>query len=75
LPILYDWWSFFLCHLNLTFYEFVTVDGLVKRARSVTPAQAGVQNIRKTLDCGLRHNDGYGVFLTFYEAINTDTDT
>jgi hypothetical protein len=30
----------------------------LNQARSVTPAQAGVQNILKTLDTGFRRHDG-----------------
>jgi hypothetical protein len=28
LPILYDWWSFFLCHRNLTFYGCINFKGM-----------------------------------------------
>jgi len=42
--------------------ELLNHDDLVKSPKFVTPAKAGVQNIMKRLDCGLRHNDGYGDF-------------
>jgi hypothetical protein len=47
------------------------VQGFVEK-RFVTPAKAGVQNIKinkiiNTLDSGLRRNDGFGVFHAFQQ--------
>ncbi len=36
----------------------------------VTPAKAGVQNIGKRLDCGLRRGDSYGDFQLFSRLIS-----
>jgi len=41
-----------------------------KAQRNVTPAQAGVQNLLKALDSGLRRNDGNRQFQAFCETIN-----
>jgi len=38
----------------------------------VTPAYAGVQNMLKILDTGLRRYDGKFDFSTFYDFINFD---
>jgi len=34
------------------------------------PANAGIQNILKILDPGVRRDDGISEFRTFYRAIN-----
>ena len=47
------------------FYAYVKKDDLVKSPVLVTPAQAGVKNILKLLDSGLRQNDGHAVFRLF----------
>jgi hypothetical protein len=39
---------------------------------NVTPAQAGVQNLLKALDSGLRRNDGNWQFQTFCEIVKLD---
>jgi hypothetical protein len=38
----------------------------------VTPAEAGVQNIRKELDSGFRRNDDHGTKRIFYEPIKNE---
>jgi hypothetical protein len=48
-------WNFLLCHQNLTFYETVKLDGLVKSQKTpflVIPAKAGIQLYQYVLDAG-----------------------
>jgi len=47
-------------------YEFV------KNLKTVTPAEAGVQNSLKLLDSRFRGNDKNGEVTTFYETIKDD---
>ena len=45
-------------------------DDLVKSLKTVTPAEAGVQNSLNLLDSRFRGNDKNGEITTFYETIN-----
>ena len=61
--------------INMTFsafYEVVKVDTLVKRRKSVTPAKAGVQNMRISVDSRFRGNDNKGHLSACYEAVKVD---
>ena len=44
-------------------------DDLVKSLKTVTPAEAGVQNSLNLLDSRFRGNDKNGEVATFYETI------
>jgi hypothetical protein len=44
-------------------------DDLVKSLKTVTPAEAGVQNYLNLLDSRFRENDKIGEIKTFYETI------
>ena len=46
-------------------------DDLVKSLKTVTPAEAGVQNSLNLLDSRFRGNDKNGEITTFYETIIT----
>jgi hypothetical protein len=59
-----------LCHLRSFAFNQWNIDETVKSAVFVTPAKAGVQNLLKTLDCGLGRNDSNERFSTYYEIIN-----
>ena|GEM_PF-1315304 len=48
----------------------VNIDDLVKSLKTVTPAEAGVQNYLNLLDSRFRENDKIGEITTFYETIN-----
>jgi hypothetical protein len=45
-------------------------DDLVKSLKTVTPAEAGVQNSLNLLDSRFRGNGKNGEIATFYETIN-----
>ena len=56
---------------NLTFYEFVNFDGIVKSRKIpvfVIPAQAGIQENQILLDSRLRGGDGFQDFLQDHQA-------
>ena len=48
------------------------IDDLVKSLKTVTPAEAGVQNSLNLLDSRFRGNDKNGEIATFYETIMID---
>jgi len=54
------------------FYEVVKVDTLVKSRKSVTPAKAGVQNMRISVDSRFRGNDNKRPVSTCYEVVKVD---
>jgi len=51
-------------------HQYWNNDGLVKSLKTVTPAEAGVQNYLNLLDSRFRENDKIGEIKTFYETIN-----
>ena len=53
------------------FYLFKD-DEFVKNLKTVTPAEAGVQNSLNLLDSRFRGNDKNGEVTTFYETIKDD---
>ncbi len=50
-------------------WEKVKLNDLVKSLKTVTPAEAGVQNSLNLLDSRFRGNDKNGEIATFYEFI------
>jgi hypothetical protein len=48
------------------------VDALVKSQKSVTPAKAGVQNMRISVDSRFRGNDNKGRLSACYEVVKVD---
>jgi hypothetical protein len=51
-------------------FSFLNYNDLVKSLKTVTPAEAGVQNYLNLLDSRFRGNDKIGEITTFYETIN-----
>ena len=49
---------------------FSNENDLVKSLKTVTPAEAGVQNYLNLLDSRFRGNDKIGGITTFYETAN-----
>ncbi|MDI7260504.1 MAG: hypothetical protein QME90_11360 [Thermodesulfobacteriota bacterium] len=53
-------------------FKFTKHDDLVKSLKTVTPAEAGVQNSLNLLDSRFRGNDKNGEIATFYETNKHD---
>jgi len=55
--------------MNSFVLEWSILDDLVESPKTVTPADAGVQNSLNLLDSRFRGNDEKGGVATFYETI------